>query len=173
MDDKLTVPRAAVPRFCTPSGRNRSCFARRGDHCLYRWAAYLDMSTYRVEPDGMSGFRVVQTLTGGHRGRIVGNFPSRRAAEAWAEIQSEIEVSEAQPPVPESGRGERRSEIDSDAMALIPPAVTTQERAASIGPQPREPEHGKGCVVGDFRSRNLRGGGSCPSRILAAPRGSS
>jgi hypothetical protein len=73
----------------------------------------LDMSTYRVEPDGMSGFRVVQTLTGGHRGRIVGNFPTRRAAEAWAEIQSEIEVSEAQPPVPEGGRGERRSDLPS------------------------------------------------------------
>jgi heme-degrading monooxygenase HmoA len=63
----------------------------------------LDMSTYRVEPDGMSGFRVVQTLADGHEGRIIANFPSRRAAEAWAEIQSEIEASEAQRRAPENG----------------------------------------------------------------------
>ena len=36
-----------------------------------------------------------------------------------------------------------------------------------------EPEHGTGCVFGVFWSRNLRGGGSCPSRILAGPWGPS
>jgi hypothetical protein len=63
----------------------------------------LDMSTYRVEPDGMSAFRVVQTLADGHEGRLITNFPSRRAAEAWAEIQSEFEASVAQRGAPKNG----------------------------------------------------------------------
>ena len=61
---------------------------------------------------------------------------------------------------------DRRVLADSGRSAML------YQRTVEFGYR-HEPEHGKGCVFGVFWSRNVRGGGSCPSRILAGPWGPS